>query len=139
MDIHFEHELLLPATIDDLDAAMDWVGEKLEEMSCPRKIQNQIVVVTEELFVNICNYAYGEKKGQSVIRLAIRDQILFMQFEDSGIAFNPLEHENPDVTAGIDDRQIGGLGIYLTTKWMDTVDYKRTDGKNILTISKSIS
>jgi anti-sigma regulatory factor (Ser/Thr protein kinase) len=138
MEIDFEYELRLPATIDDLDAVMDWVAEKLEQKNCSRKMQNQVAVVIEELFVNICNYAYGDAVGQVAIRLALRDQTFFMQFEDSGIPFNPLEHEDPDVTVGLDDRQIGGLGIYLTKKWMDTVDYKRTEGKNIFTISKVI-
>jgi anti-sigma regulatory factor (Ser/Thr protein kinase) len=138
MAIVFEYELRLPATIEGLDAVMDWVTEKLDYKDCPRKVQNHIAVVTEELFVNICNYAYGDSGGQAVIRLTFKDQQLCMQFEDFGIPFNPLEHEAPDLTTSIEDRQIGGLGIYITTKWMDTVDYERKNDKNILTISKSI-
>jgi anti-sigma regulatory factor (Ser/Thr protein kinase) len=138
MAIVFEYELRLPAAIDGLDAVMDWVAEKLDYKNCPRKVQNHIAVVTEELFVNICNYAYGDTVGQVVIRLTFKKHNLYMQFEDSGIPFNPLEHEAPDVTVGIEDRQIGGLGIYITTKWMDTVNYERKNDKNILTISKAI-
>jgi anti-sigma regulatory factor (Ser/Thr protein kinase) len=134
--MNFDDEVRLPATIEALDSVMDWVAEKLDENTCPNKIQNQIAVVTEELFVNICHYAYGNRSGDAVIRFAFHNRTIFMQFEDSGLAFNPLQHEGPDTEAGIDDRPIGGLGIYITKKWMDWVGYERIDQKNILTLTR---
>jgi anti-sigma regulatory factor (Ser/Thr protein kinase) len=138
MVMNFDDQLCLTATIDSLDPVMDWVAEKLEENSCPNKIQNQIAVVTEELFVNICHYAYEGGTGDATIRFAFHNKTIFMQFEDSGIAFDPLEHEGPDTTAGIEERPIGGLGIYITKKWMDWIEYERRDHKNTLTLSKII-
>lgn len=136
MVMNFDDEVRVTAHIEALDAVMDWVAEKLEENACPNKIQNQIAVVTEELFVNICNYAYGGSRGEAVIRFAVHNRTIFMQFEDSGIAFDPLQHEGPDIGAGIDDRPIGGLGIYITKKWMDWVGYERINEKNVLTLTR---
>jgi anti-sigma regulatory factor (Ser/Thr protein kinase) len=134
--MNFDDEVRLTASIDELDRVMDWVAEKLEASACPNKIQNQIAVVTEELFVNICHYAYGGKGGDAVIRFSFHNQTIFMQFEDSGIPFDPLQHTGPDIEAGIDDRPIGGLGIYITKKWMDWVGYERVNDKNILTLTR---
>jgi anti-sigma regulatory factor (Ser/Thr protein kinase) len=138
MIMNFDNEARLTANIDALDTLLDWIAERLEENTCPHKIQNQIAVVTEELFVNICHYAYGGSAGEAVIRFACHNRTIFMQFEDSGIAFDPLTHEGPDIEAGIDDRPIGGLGIYIAKKWMDWVGYERANGKNILTVTRSI-
>jgi anti-sigma regulatory factor (Ser/Thr protein kinase) len=134
--MNFDDEVRLPATIEALDSVMDWVAEKMDANTCPNKIQNQIAVVTEELFVNICHYAYGRRPGDAVIRFAFHNRTIFMQFEDSGVAFDPLQHEDPDTKAGIDGSPIGGLGIYITKKWMDWVGYQRIDQKNILTLTK---
>ena len=138
MIMNFDDEIRLSATIEALDSVMDWVAEKLEAHTCPNKIQNQIAVVTEELFVNICHYAYGSRTGDAVIRFAFYNRTIFMQFEDAGIAFNPLQQQGPDIEAGIDDRPIGGLGIYITKKWMDWVGYERIDNKNILSLTRLI-
>jgi anti-sigma regulatory factor (Ser/Thr protein kinase) len=136
-DIQFDKEISVPAVIDELDKLLDWISDNLGE-DCPGKISNQIAVVTEELFVNVASYAYGGEKGDVIIRIGLNAGRLVMQFEDAGKAFNPLEHELPDVNAGIDDRKIGGLGIYLTRKWMDDVVYQRENEKNILTIIKRL-
>jgi anti-sigma regulatory factor (Ser/Thr protein kinase) len=134
--MNFDDEVHLTASINELDRVMDWIAEKLEASACPNKIQNQIAVVTEELFVNICHYAYGGGVGEAVIRFAFHNRTIFMQFEDSGIAFDPLKYEGPDVEAGIEDRPIGGLGIYITKKWTDSVGYERVNDKNILTLTR---
>jgi sigma-B regulation protein RsbU (phosphoserine phosphatase) len=136
-DIRFDKEIVVSAKLDELDRLLEWISDILEA-DCPSKTINQIAVVTEELFVNIASYAYGEKTGDVTIRISFGNARFVMQFEDSGLAFNPLEHELPDVKAGIDDRKIGGLGIYLTRKWMDEVNYQRENGKNILTIIKRL-
>ncbi|AEF86215.1 anti-sigma regulatory factor [Treponema primitia ZAS-2] len=137
MAIVYDSELCLPASLESLDTVMDWVTKKMDHEQCPRKIQNHVAVVTEELFVNICHYAYAAGVGQAVIRLAFKDHSIYMQFEDSGIPFNPLEHSAPDIKVGIEDQQIGGLGIHIVRKWMDSVSYERTGEKNILTLRKS--
>jgi anti-sigma regulatory factor (Ser/Thr protein kinase) len=95
-------------------------------------------VVVEEIFVNIARYAYSKNKGRVAARLNVDKDKFIMQFEDEGAPFNPLVYKEVDMTAGIQERNIGGLGIHLVKKWMDEVTYERLLGKNILTIYKFI-
>ncbi|MDR2500791.1 MAG: ATP-binding protein, partial [Treponema sp.] len=134
----FDNEIILSAKIDDLDKLQDWMGVFLDGIKCPAKICSQIAVVTEEVFVNICSYAYPDKEGYVLARVKLSGPRLILQFEDSGKAFNPLEHEIPDVSAPLAGRDIGGLGIFLTRKWMDAITYDRINGKNQLTLHKSM-
>jgi anti-sigma regulatory factor (Ser/Thr protein kinase) len=135
----FDHEIALLAAVDNLDQILDWVSLALEEVECGSKVRSQIAVVTEELFINIASYAYPGTTGKAAVRMGRDGQRLVMQFEDSGLAFNPLEQKLPDTGAGIEERKIGGLGIYLTQKWMDEIVYKRDNGKNVLTLYKAIT
>jgi len=133
-----ESGITLKAEVRELDALLDWVGGLLDEGGCPGRACNQVAVVTEELFVNIASYAYGSGGGQARITFRLEDGLLVMRFEDTGIPFNPLEYQTPDLTAAVEDRKVGGLGIYLTRKWMDTMSYERRDGRNILTVTKTV-
>jgi sigma-B regulation protein RsbU (phosphoserine phosphatase) len=145
-NFYFNYEITLPAAVVGLDLLQAWVADILKAHECPDKICNQIEVVTEELFVNIASYAYAGEAGISgeastgavIVRINCDGKTIMMQFEDSGIAFNPLEQAMPDIKASMQDRKIGGLGIFLTRKWMDEVSYKKENGKNILTIRKTI-
>jgi anti-sigma regulatory factor (Ser/Thr protein kinase) len=137
----FEREITLPADKAELVRLLDWVEAALEDHQCHGKIRNQIAVVTEEIFVNIAAYAYRDQGGPGrcvTIRFCFTGTIVAMQFEDSGLAFNPLEQEMPDTTASLEDRKIGGLGILLTRKLMDKIFYKRENEKNILTLYKNV-
>jgi sigma-B regulation protein RsbU (phosphoserine phosphatase) len=134
----FDKELKVPASIDELDRVLAWIEEALENENCSAKASNHITVVTEELFVNIARYAYDGQDGDVVIRLAARGPAVIIRFEDWGKEFNPLNHPKPDTSAGIEERKIGGLGLFLTVKWMDNVSYERTDDKNILTLQKRL-
>jgi anti-sigma regulatory factor (Ser/Thr protein kinase) len=139
-----EREIVLQAELGELDRLLDWVGALLEEAHCSPKVSNQISVVTEELFVNIASYAYadaastGAAPGEALISFRLEGGVMVMRFEDSGIPFNPLDYKAPDITAGIEERGIGGLGIYMTRKWMESVTYERKGGRNILTLTKTL-
>jgi anti-sigma regulatory factor (Ser/Thr protein kinase) len=140
--VSFDKEIRLRAAVDELDKLLEWLEAALEEAECPPKVANQIQIAAEELFINIAKYAYeipaGENSpaGQALIRVAARNPFFYMQFEDSGTPFNPLEQPEVNTKAGIDERKIGGLGIYMIMKWMDEVSYIRADDKNILTLQK---
>jgi sigma-B regulation protein RsbU (phosphoserine phosphatase) len=126
------------ASVKELDGVLDWLRDMLEVGDCSSKISNQIVVAAEETFVNIASYAYGGKEGETLIRASLRGGVFTLRFEDGGAAFNPLEREPPDLADGAAAERVGGLGIFLTRKWMDTVVYERAGDKNILTLTKSI-
>ena len=129
-------ELAIEAKIENLDAVLDFVGAELEAADCPMKAQTQIAIVVEEIFVNIAHYAYGSETGGAVIRVAAGDEVA-IEFEDKGKPYNPLEKDDPDITLAAEEREIGGLGVFMVKKMMDTVEYRREDDKNILTIKKT--
>ncbi len=132
-------ELTLPAQTERLPEVLAFVEEQLEEAGCPMKAQMQISVATEEVYVNIASYAYAPGSGMATIRLELtQEPAVVLTFIDSGIAFNPLEKEDPNVNLPAEERQIGGLGIYMVKKKMDEMTYEYRDGKNVLTIKKKL-
>lgn len=133
-------QLKVNADISELEQVLAFADGILEELACPMKSQMQFDVAIEEIFVNIAHYAYPEGSGEAVIEVETEDAppVVKITFEDGGIPYNPLEHEDPDITLSSDDRPIGGLGILMVKKIMDDVYYEYKDGKNRLTIIKSI-
>ena len=134
-------ELVVDAKIENLEQVLDFVNGELEAAGCFRKVQVQLDITVEEIFVNIAHYAYEGGVGKAVIRMHIQEEpkaveIIFM---DWGMPYNPLEREDPDVTLSAEDRQIGGLGIYMVKKSMDDVSYEYKDGQNILIIQKKLT
>ena len=131
-------KLNIEAKTENLDQVLAFVEEQLDELDCPPAKSIQISVAIEEVFVNISNYAYSPSVGQAEIFFDHTDDSkeMIMTFTDSGVPFNPLEREDPDVTLPAEQRQIGGLGIFMVKKSMDDVKYEYKDGKNILTIRK---
>ena len=134
----FMKELEILAVPDNLDEVLQFIDGVLEGADCPMKTMMQIDLAAEEIFVNIASYAYQPGTGQAKIQVTVNDEprSADIRFEDSGVAYNPLEKEDPDVTLSADARAIGGLGIYMVKKSVDEISYERRDGKNILTIRK---
>ena len=110
-----------------------------EVASCPKE-SYAIHLVCEELVVNVVSYAYAdEAEGYLKIQIEKADGMITIRFIDGGVAFNPLEREMPDVSLAMEERQIGGLGIFLTVQMMDEVQYERINNENVVTIKKRIS
>jgi len=130
-------ELVIQAEIKNLDAVLDFVTTELEKADCPTKLQTQISITVEEIFVNLAHYAYTPAIGEAVIRIAA-DKEAVIEFEDQGKPYNPLEKEDPDITAGATEREAGGLGIFIVKKIMDSAEYRHTENKNILVLRKTI-
>lgn len=133
--------LTLEARSANLEQAISFVTEKLEAADCPLKIQMQIEVAVEELFVNVASYAYASGSGSVTIDLEIAEEpaAAVITFTDSGIPFDPLKKSDPDIALSAEERQIGGLGIFMVKKSMDDIVYERRDGRNILRITKFFS
>ena len=127
------------ASKNDFSKVQKFVEEELENRWINQKVINQIDLAVEEIFINIANYAYKGEKGTCKLKINFEqsDRVI-LTFEDSGIPFNPLEKKDPDTTLSANDRDIGGLGIYLTKKIMDNVEYNYDNNKNILTITKKL-
>ena len=133
-------ELTLEAKVANLQQVLDFVDENLKSMRCPMKILMQIDVAVEEIFVNVASYAYTPNTGSVTIRMDLQEKprAVVITFIDSGIPYNPLAKEDPDVSLSAEERSIGGLGIFMVKKTMDKMEYEYTDKQNILKMYKNI-
>ncbi|MBR3672406.1 MAG: ATP-binding protein [Spirochaetia bacterium] len=129
-------ERIFPAEIDELAAVIAFLEEELDKAEASPKLVVTLSVALEELFVNVAHYAYPDSKGTAKIEIDTSGDSVVIRLTDSGIPFDPLAKPDPDVTESAEKRKIGGLGIYMVKKSMDSISYQRQDGKNILTISK---
>ena len=131
-------DITVDATVDNLEVVQDFVREELEKQECSMKIMMQIEIAVEEIYVNIVHYAYNPSVGKATIRCEVTDNPMqvMIQFLDSGKPFDPLAKEDADITLSADERDIGGLGIFMVKQSMDEVNYEYKDGKNVLTIKK---
>lgn len=132
-------EFTVEAKVENLDKVIAFVNSELETADCPMKIQMQIELAVEEIFVNIAHYAYGEETGSATVTVDVSSgDTAVICFSDSGVQYDPLAKEDPDVTLSLDKRSIGGLGIFMTKKSMDHISYEYRDGHNVLTMEKRI-
>lgn len=129
-------EITLEANVESIASVTAFVEEYLEPYGGSIKAVTQISVALDELVSNIVNYS-GSK--DYTVRIEVSDsKVTTLTFIDSGVPYNPLEKDDPDVTLSAEERKIGGLGIFLVKKTMDNVRYSREDGKNVLTIEKQL-
>ena len=133
-------ELNIAATIENIGTVTDFVDEQLEKYDCPVKAQMQINIAIDELFGNIAHYAYNPQVGHATVRVEVIEDPLSVTitFIDNGVPYDPLKKSDPDTTLSADDREIGGLGIYMVKKSMDDITYEYKDGQNILRIKKNL-
>ena len=134
------YELEIEAVRENLAEVQAFVQEHLEKDDCPLKAQMQIDLAVEEIFINIASYAYTPQRGKASVRVIVSDDpvTVTLTFVDHGIPYDPLAKEDPDVTLSAEERQIGGLGIFMTKQVMDDIAYEYKDGENILTLKKNL-
>ena len=126
---------------------MDKCGEIVEylmaspDMPQDESLQFKIRLSVEEAVENVVRYAYQDGCGwlEAGTEVNDKDLMLTVILKDAGVPFNPLEHAEPDLTSPAEERQIGGLGIFLCKQMMDSVEYEYTDNCNVLTMRKKIS
>lgn len=123
------------AEVNELQNVQSFVIETLSDLHLEMKLQNQLNIVIEELFVNIANYAY-KNGGEVEIKVEAKMNEISITFIDSGMKFNPLEIDDPNIDAKAEERRIGGLGIFMVKNMMDDIKYKFENNQNILTIVK---
>ncbi len=132
--------LTIPAERDRLDQVQAFIDQNLAGVEYSPEAQIQLQIAVEELFVNIASYAYAPGHGDAVIGCRVEEDppSITVQLRDWGKPFDPLAKKDADITLSAEDRDIGGLGIYMVKNSMDAVDYKREDGQNVLTIRKNL-
>ncbi len=135
-----EKKLTIPAEINELHNVQAFVRAFLENVDVSVKASTQLDIIVEEIFVNIAHYAYAPNEGNATIQVDfVDDKKVRVTFSDTGIPYNPLVNEDPDVTLSATERRIGGLGIFMTKKFADELHYEYKDGANVLTIVKALS
>ena len=134
-------ELTIAATVENIETVTTFVNEQLESYDCPMKAQMQIDIAIDELFGNIAHYAYNPEIGQVTVRVEVVEAPLsvIITFIDNGVPYDPVAKANPDITLSAEEREIGGLGIYMVKKSMDEIAYEYKDGQNILSIKKNLN
>ena len=139
MKNEYEEHFIIENRIEELSALaqqIEQLGEKWELLS---PVTMKINLVLEEALSNIIYYAFeGNEIHKIEISLKNQDNMLTIEIIDDGIPFDPLSYKKPDITLQAEERPVGGLGIFLTLKIMDTVHYSRKNNLNILTLKKSI-
>ncbi|QWR78682.1 ATP-binding protein [Candidatus Magnetomonas plexicatena] len=129
-------EIKLPAKMENLHEFLDRITEAAKGFGIADEKIGDIELACEEVVVNVINYAYVEHEGDiSVICTSDGENKFVIEIVDSGIPFNVLEAEAPDLDMSLEDRQIGGLGIFFVKQLMDEVNYQRVDTKNVLTLT----
>ena len=133
--------ITVPAAVESLDTVRDFIDGVLEAYDCMPKVQFQIDIAVEEIFVNIASYAYQPGTGNAEIGIDMKDDPLcaVISFADSGKPFDPLAKEDADTSPEAINNRVGGLGILIVKKSMDAMRYSYEDGKNILIIEKNLS
>lgn len=133
-------EITVDAMIENMNTVTAFVDDFLDQIACPMKSKIQINIVIDEIFGNICHYAYKDSVGAVTVRVESGNtpKAVFLTFTDNGIAYNPLETEDPDITLSSEERKIGGLGIYLVKKNMDEMKYEYVNQQNRLWMEKRL-
>ena len=133
-------EITIDALIENINTVTAFVDDLLDEIDCPMKSKIQIHIVIDEIFGNICHYAYKDSVGAVTVRVESGNtpKAVFLTFTDNGIPYNPLDTEDPDITLSSEERKIGGLGIYLVKKNMDEMKYEYVNQQNRLWMEKRL-
>ena len=133
-------EITMDAIMGNLDDALTFIDDYLDEFGCSAKSKMQVDLAAEEIFVNIAQYSYSSGIGNVTIRIGLSEDHSQVSITciDSGIPYDPLAKDDPDVTLPVEERQVGGLGIFLIKKYTDDIRYKYAEGCNNLTIVKNL-
>ena len=134
-----EYKFELKNDLSELKALHLHLNNWGEDIGLPADAIPRIIICLDELFTNIVSYGF-DNDLEHVIKFTLNGDsgLVTINIEDTGIPFNPLEKVDPDFPENVESAKIGGLGIMIIRKLMDSVSYERKDGKNKLTMRKNI-
>ena len=133
-------KLTLPATLESIEIATDFLNEILEGADFSRRDQTKLDIALDELMSNVARYAYAPGTGDITLSAEILEEPkrIVLTLTDSGVPYDPLKKDDPDVSLSADERGIGGLGIFIVKQSMDDMTYAYLDGQNVVTIIKNL-
>ena len=129
-------KLEIEALADKLQAVLDFVKSGLDMCQFDETDYNLFLIAAEEIFVNIAHYAYKNAHGMVRITMDGMPNGIKVSFRDEGIPYNPLEKDDPELAGDAADREVGGMGIFMTKTIMDHLKYEYVGGCNVLTMDK---
>lgn len=139
-DIKLKRSLTLPNDIKTIPQLNVFIDQAAEDAPLPPDLSMSLNLAIEEAVVNVMSYAYPRgTHGDVIIDLSVTDQQLTIAIIDQGMPFDPTSQVEADTSLSVEDRPIGGLGIYLVRQLMDSINYERIDGKNVLTLIKKLT
>jgi serine/threonine-protein kinase RsbW len=131
------YKLTLANKVSELERIKSVIDKLIQNWNIPLKTGLSINLALEEAFTNIVNYAFTDNEAHSIEIVFVKNAgQLIITLSDDGIEYDPTQNKNPQIDLPVQDRQVGGLGIYLIRKLMDKVEYMRESGKNYLTLTK---
>ena len=133
-DMKKERRFSVIPDMASISGVSDFLDGCLDAFAIPLRIGYSVKVVADEVYSNIVHYS-GAKTAEILFRNDTEN--ITLVFADDGMPYNPLETEDPDITAGIEDRKIGGLGLFTVKKLAESVQYEYTGGKNRMTVTLS--
>ena len=132
--------LVIMNDVKEVSKFSEFMKSVIEKLDMEKSLGRQLRLAVEEAVVNVIDYAYPvEQQGEIEVRVMSDGKTLKTVITDSGVAFDPTAKEKADTTLSAEDRQIGGLGILLVREIMDTINYERQQGKNVLTLIKQLN
>lgn len=133
--------LVVPARLENLERVLRFIHTGLSQGSCSMTKQLQLDIAVEELFVNVCRYAYRDQDvvGACEIDYVVdgSNNVVTVQLTDQGTPFNPLTRRDPTKPASIQEAKVGGLGILMAKRSTDELSYRRDGDSNVVTMKKN--
>ena len=131
----------IPASMEYLHKIMSLTENLLKESGCGEDERRLIEISVEEIFTNIASYAYKEGEGMVWLEWDVRDmdkgqKEVEIRFQDEGVPYDPFARRDPDLTLPIEERPVGGLGVYMVKQFMDDASHCYEEGRNITVIRK---
>ena len=134
-----EKSIILSNDIAEISRLATFIEEVGEAFSLTPDVVFNLNLVIEEAVVNIINYAYPKEEHERIYLSAkLREGSIVLVLTDTGKEFDPTMAPEADITLSADEREIGGLGIFLIRQIMNEVKYERIEGKNVLTLEKRL-
>ena len=133
-------EIVLEAEIGNIPKIIAFINEALDARNIGKLERHQIDIAVDEILSNIAHYAYNPDVGEATVRVEVEEEPLsvIITFIDGGVPYDPLQAAEPDTTLSAEERALGGLGIFMVRKSMDEITYRYENGRNILSIRKTL-